>query len=658
MTKINKNLSRLYACPPEKIPESVRPKVDDSLIMWYDNLRVNPMLSYFTVDDINKINEISSSIRLSSNPKEKYRLIGEIMESRKFKFVGGGTNRRTYVCTYDSRVVAKVGTDKIGFSNNLREYINQDVLKPFCCKIFEVSPCGTLAIIERVYPIKTMDEFQAVGKNIFDVLYFKIRAKNIAMEDIGMRSYKNWGIRDNFGAVLLDYPTMYVADKKKCFCTARDRFGNYCNHTLDYDEGFDNIICTSCGHRYLSKSIAKKNGDSITELIYAAGNRRNNNKKGECKMKISFTGRNGKLVEKDLNSGRTDYVKVQYAHNPYAPITKKNDSVKMDDKTYQSKFGHKKHNLGVSFSITPIVSNEPETIPEEKFQSIMSVETMYNQLNILTTLENVEISDILFDHIVELKDALKSNTNIDMPFESVKDGLEIFKMICNKINCSEIYKKIIDFCSDARKECICDKDKFEIENPALTDFVADAVFYIPKFNIYMNRVISALRVISGVGFNSEILSNKNAINNLLTIENIDDKEIEINSKSLDVLYAGGMYDSKSDLHIYVAFKPISEEKNILEEEYIPDSEECIESECIESPESNNNDNDIQHFYDVMEAVTNLENSVEFDKKNDVTPILNSIPVAPDKAAQQERFNKKNRKKNKNKNRNFNDCSNY
>ena len=59
-----------------------------------------------------------------------------------------------------------------------------------------------------------MDEFQAVGKNIFDVLYFKIRAKNIAMEDIGMRSYKNWGIRDNFGAVLLDYPTMYVADKR------------------------------------------------------------------------------------------------------------------------------------------------------------------------------------------------------------------------------------------------------------------------------------------------------------------------------------------------------------------------------------------------------------------------------------------------------------
>ena len=46
----------------------------------------------------------------------------------------------------------------------------------------------------------------------------------------------------------------------------------------------------------------------------------------------------------------------------------------------------------------------------------------------------------------------------------------------------------------------------------------------------------------------------------MTIENIDDKEIEINSKSLDVLYAGGMYDSKSDLHIYVTFKPISEEK--------------------------------------------------------------------------------------------------
>ena len=54
----------------------------------------------------------------------------------------------------------------------------------------------------------------------------------------------------------------------------------------------------------------------------------------------------------------------------------------------------------------------------------------------------------------------------------------------------------------------------------------------------------------------------------------------------------------------------------------------------------------------------IYDSLEFDKKNDDTPILNSIPVAPDKAAQQERFNKKNRKKNKNKNRNFNDCSNY
>lgn len=349
MPKINKHLDRIYRCPEEKIPEREK-ELSNPLLIWYDNLKVNPLLSYFSMDDINQINQISSSVRLNNNPREKYRLIEEIMKKRGFRLIGGGTNRRTYTCDYDNRIVAKVGTDKVGFSNNLREFVNQDVLKPFCCKIFEVSPCGTLAIIESVYPIKTIEEFQSVGEDIFNVLYFKIRNKDIAMEDIGFRSYKNWGIRDNFGPVLLDYPTMYVADPKKCFCTQKDAYGRYCNHPLDYDEGFDNIVCTKCGHRYLSKFISKKNGDNIAELIYAAGNRFNK-KKGECKMIIRVKNRNGERVIKNLDNGKSDYVKHQPIQNPV-----------MSNEMYKNTYGRPKHDLGV-------VINKSDDFEENSFEN-------------------------------------------------------------------------------------------------------------------------------------------------------------------------------------------------------------------------------------------------------------------------------------------------
>ena len=408
MPKINKHLDRIYRCPEEKIPEREK-ELSNPLLIWYDNLKVNPLLSYFSMDDINQINQISSSVRLNNNPREKYRLIEEIMRKRGFRLIGGGTNRRTYTCDYDSRIVAKVGTDKVGFSNNLREFVNQDVLKPFCCKIFEVSPCGTLAIIESVYPIKTIEEFQSVGEDIFNVLYFKIRNKDIAMEDIGFRSYKNWGIRDNFGPVLLDYPTMYVADPKKCFCTQKDAYGRYCNHPLDYDEGFDNIVCTKCGHRYLSKFISKKNGDNIAELIYAAGNRFNK-KKGECKMIIRVKNRNGERVIKNLDNGKSDYVKHQPIQNPV-----------MSNEMYKNTYGRPKHDLGVVIKSNDI----KEQLLDQCLQAAKMINLRYGKIDLskaaneLSNLTEEELNKFLQS---ELDTVYRQNRRI-MPKEDFLDIL-------------------------------------------------------------------------------------------------------------------------------------------------------------------------------------------------------------------------------------------
>ena len=552
MPKVNKHLDRIYRCPEEKIPEREK-ELSNPLLIWYDNLKVNPLLSYFSMDDINQINQISSSVRLNNNPREKYRLIEEIMKKRGFSLIGGGTNRRTYTCDYDNRIVAKVGTDKIGFSNNLREFVNQDVLKPFCCKIFEVSPCGTLAIIESVYPIKTIEEFQLVGEDIFNVLYFKIRNKDIAMEDIGFRSYKNWGIRDNFGPVLLDYPTMYVADPKKCFCTQKDAYGRYCNHPLDYDEGFDNIVCTKCGHRYLSKFISKKNGDNIAELIYAAGNRFNK-KKGECKMIISVSNRNGERVIKNLDNGKSDYVKHQPIQNPV-----------MTDEAYKNTYGHQKHDLGIVIksedhqhfkyspyshkfknienpSLPPIYSEkcvvdkeyQHLTHNDDQQEEILNEEELnvFDRLNELTTVisdnksKNNLLSSIMKRHFNDIW-----NYNFDVLGLS-KDGVndfkiakDMFKLVIESIDGAlNFYKKCIKYLEDLWKfsASFCNVEDFCFD---FSEETPKVVYNNEVIRINLVKVVKILDLVTIVGF-----SNGNLNNNVVADRVFDPDFINPSSK--------------------------------------------------------------------------------------------------------------------------------
>lgn len=318
--KVNSHLPDIYR---KDTLDSMKSQKELELIRLYDSYRVNPMLSYFTVEDINYIHKLAISPSMNCNVMEKYRLIGELMQSRGFKLIGGGTNRRAYECVYDSRIVAKVATDQIGFTSNLREYKSQNVLKPFCCKIFEVSPCGTLAIIEKIVPIKEVQEFQKYAPEILNTLYFKIRNNNIAMEDIGTRSMKNWGYRCGFGPVLLDYPTMYVADPKHKYCKAIID-GHLCGGTLDYDEGFNVIVCTECGATYYAKSIAKKEGDDINSLLNAVGYQRKT--EGVKAMKIRIIDAETKEVLSERNiGGKSSHVDAtnttfqpKVKHSPYS----------------------------------------------------------------------------------------------------------------------------------------------------------------------------------------------------------------------------------------------------------------------------------------------------------------------------------------------------
>ena len=449
--KVDMNkLIKLFKSPK---PVLQKEDADYGYRAMYDAMQVNPLYSYFTQEDIDRIREVALSADINANPAEKYRRLRAIMEPRGFYFIGGGTNRRAYACRYDPRVVAKVATDSVGISNNKRELVNQNVLKPYCSKIFEVSPCGTLAIIERVNPIKTQAEFQTIANEVFDVLEFKIRGNNIGMEDIGRRSFKNWGVRTGYGPVLLDYPTMYVIDKKRAFCCARTKSGDYCNGPLQYDDGFDNIVCSYCGAKYMSKSIAKTDGDKISELLYSASGYKDYNclnKKGNdgiMKMKLHDLD-TGVIREFDLEKNTCKYI---------------NTNIKQQDNSESTSNSNKDKPLKVIFKDLDKEEEKkqsepkvPDTSPKEdskesKKKAKNAADRLAKSLDDLTKTDSNEESVIytFLNYMLNTFHPEESNMDwLDMNYElcrNINNYMEFMTTLINYLKKVREYSKLEDY---------------------------------------------------------------------------------------------------------------------------------------------------------------------------------------------------------------------
>lgn len=76
-------------------------------------------------------------------------------------------------------------------------------------------------------------------------------------------------VRFNDGPVLLDYPFIYKLDGKKLFCNKVNPLTNEpCNGEIDYDAGFNHLVCTRCGKIYLATDLRD---DSIDNKIIIKG---------------------------------------------------------------------------------------------------------------------------------------------------------------------------------------------------------------------------------------------------------------------------------------------------------------------------------------------------------------------------------------------------
>lgn len=258
----------------------------------YDRLEAPPISAMFTAQDIAQLNMIAKSIRYSARPEVKYREIDKIMRSRGFvKFIAG-TNRIVYRPLEDTRFLVKVAGDAVGLGDNPREYKNQFIFKPFVTKVFEITPCGTLGVFERVNPITSREEFLSVASDIFEVIN-KWFVGEYVLEDIGTKFFMNWGIRAGFGPVLLDFPYVYKLDGNKLFCNAPSMSpSGCCEGEIDYDPGYNFLYCTKCGVKYKAKELAE--AIKIKNIIVKS--------RGDKKMKVSVSG-GSKNIKKKFETG-------------------------------------------------------------------------------------------------------------------------------------------------------------------------------------------------------------------------------------------------------------------------------------------------------------------------------------------------------------------
>lgn len=262
----------------------------------FDSLMIPPLMNYLTPQDISMLHNIASSIRYSSKIEKKYKAIDDILKPRGFKKFHCGTNRIVYSFLEDQSFLLKVALDKVGLGDNPAEFKNQWLLRPFVTKIFDVSPCGTVATVERVDPITSREEFLSIGSDIFELINNCIIGKYI-LEDIGTKYFMNWGIRKGFGAVLLDFPYVFELDGNKLYCNNTNKSTHeVCGGLIDYDAGFNNLICTKCGKLYFANELKRSIKDK-TILI---------KDKSNINFNINIF-KGNKLVSK-INNNETDYI--------------------------------------------------------------------------------------------------------------------------------------------------------------------------------------------------------------------------------------------------------------------------------------------------------------------------------------------------------------
>ena len=370
----------------------------------YEILSAPPLYSLLTPEDIKQLNYYATSPKYSAKLKEKYEAIDKIMKNRGFEKLVSGTNRVAYKPLFADNFIIKVAYDTVALQDSIREYRNQFLLKPFCTKVFEVSACGTVGVFERVNPITSRKEYMSMAADIFTLLSDYVIGKYI-IDDIGTQYYQNIGFRYGFGPVILDFPYVYEVDPKKIWCNKPDYNDptGYCNGPIDYDFGFNKLMCMKCGAEYKPFELAKKI-EYKPQFI---------NESEDIKMKIKMSG--GTL-------GKCEEIVTGDFRNPVNAIAskllnKKVEKIKKQEEAQKTVNG-----------VTPAVEKESEEVVEEEVKEEKKVVKPAFEINEETKIEG---DPGYINRAERMEDLLKEINNLyNYSDTSDEDKDEFIKAIC------------------------------------------------------------------------------------------------------------------------------------------------------------------------------------------------------------------------------------
>lgn len=424
-----------------------------SLGEYFDTLQAPPLYSILTDYDIAEIRKIVTSVRLAGNVHRRLFGINEIMNKRGLVKLAGGTNRVVYSHPMYPNIVIKIALDRVGMKDNPSEYYVQNLLKPFCTKIFEITEDGLIAVAEKVERVRNIKEYTEMSDDIYSLYLYFVKEKGLVMEDIGVKFFMNWGNRPMFGPVILDFPYCYEIDPKKLHCKNVDEYGRICNGEIDYDDCFNFLVCKRCGKIHRALEISK---GRFEEAIADSKLMRN---LGGLKMEIKIT--RGNTVEKTVN---TPDVKKSIGKPAVAKYwrtkTKCNDAtgVSSDVVKIELRRGNKKIATDALYGTTLAATEE---------EAHFKVETNRRH--------ETEVEVVKEEHVVEDATVEEAVVEVQEERESVKEEIEDSKTVESEVVEVSITDPIVEEEIEKTEETPV-VDAIPVRDPEIT-FNVDSTIY-------------------------------------------------------------------------------------------------------------------------------------------------------------------------------------
>ena len=389
--------------------------------------------------------------------KERYKAIDDVCTRRGLVKFGAGTNRVVYRHPEFSNILFKIAADDVGLGDNPAEFRNQQFLKPFVAKTFEISPCGTVAVVERLKPILNREEFISIAEDVFELLNTWILGKWV-MADVGSKYFMNFGVRSGFGVCLIDYPYLYELDGAKLFCKAPDQNSptGYCDGEIDYDDGFNFLVCKKCGVKYKAKELAKK----IEEKIVTVKERR------EFNMNIKISGGSKAIKRVESSTTVLEDASVAVTGNMPVKVTPSRPATpKVQFNTGKAAEGESSIKVSTNRKATQETNPEsiektvngasmnhkaPDIVPREKL-STESKKVVEPESGVTVPTNNkiitapVPAADSPVVNAVSFGEKVSSTVDTkSTPVFDMEKAIEVIIKSINKINVSEVKEDAID----------------------------------------------------------------------------------------------------------------------------------------------------------------------------------------------------------------------